>query len=131
MVQCGAVFERENGVDGFRVCLAVTWEGKRQHRLTHFSFLPSSGIFPPLPTLRFLRFRHAAPRALFRLAGQISRPLNRPRKGDRLSARPARHDTLRRVASRRRAAPRRTVRPVACASDATRAVTTDGCKLRR
>ncbi|KYM82480.1 hypothetical protein ALC53_06970 [Atta colombica] len=26
MVQCGAVLERENGVDGFRVYLAVTWE---------------------------------------------------------------------------------------------------------
>ncbi|KYN12600.1 hypothetical protein ALC57_15327 [Trachymyrmex cornetzi] len=26
MVQCGAVLERENGVDGFRMYLAVTWE---------------------------------------------------------------------------------------------------------
>lgn len=26
MVQCGAVLERENGVVGFRVHLAVTWK---------------------------------------------------------------------------------------------------------
>ncbi|TGZ31974.1 Uncharacterized protein DBV15_05684 [Temnothorax longispinosus] len=30
MVQCGAVLERENGVDGFRVYLAVTWEVMEQ-----------------------------------------------------------------------------------------------------